>query len=234
MTSIRLWVHAYFTALIDLSCRHVVGTSDDLVNETVKELLLDISSQFNAFRLNNDARLSALESLATRPAVVEEATSSQQTLSVTPIVAPMDTPPSNVIPAVSQVQTNAVVSSASIRMLERDMPTLSDENFSDWLDHAVAYAHTAGWGEDDVPQVYKDKMHASSKIAREFLYNKLSVQYKQRVKIAAIATAAELWGWLNKVASVSAERTVMTTLSALLKLRVTSDESITEFSVRSA
>ena len=41
----------------------------------------------------------------------------------------------------------------------------------------------------------------------------------------------ELWDWLNKVATVSAERTVMTTLSSLLKLRVTSDESITQFSV---
>ena len=36
--------------------------ADDLVNGTGKELLVDISSQFNAFRLDNNARLAALES----------------------------------------------------------------------------------------------------------------------------------------------------------------------------
>ena len=125
-----------------------------------------------------------------------------------------------------------MVSSASIRMLERDMPELSDENFPDWLDHAIAYGHAAGWGSNDIPQVFTDKTHPSTKIAREFLYNKLSIQYKQRVKIAAIATASELWDWLNKVVTVAAERKNMTTLSSLLKLRITSDESVTQFSVR--
>ena len=165
--------------------------SDNLVNGTVKELLMDISREFNAFRLNNDARLSILESLVARPVAVDEATSSQQTSSTAPstatIVASIVTP----TPA-PLIQSNTIVSSASTCMLERDMPTLSDENFPDWLDHAVAYAHAAGWGEDDVPQVHKDKTHASNKIAREFLYNNLSVQFKQRVKIAAITTAAEL------------------------------------------
>ena len=52
-------------------------------------------------------------------------------------------------------QSNEIVSSASIRMLERDMPVLSEENFPDWLDHAVAYGHAAGWGDDNIPQVYK-------------------------------------------------------------------------------
>ena len=99
-----------------------------------------------------------------------------------------------------------MVSSASIRMLERDMPELSDENFPDWLDHAIAYGHAAGWGSNDIPQVFTDKKHPSTKIAREFLYNKLSIHYKQRVKIAAINTASELWDWLNKVAKVAAER----------------------------
>ena len=151
--------------------------STDQANGAVMELLLDISSQFNAFRIQNDARLIKLESRQVRPVEIvapvnvpdTSATSSLQTVYVQPLVeiAPSTAP-----------STNIVASSASIRMLERDMPTLSDENFPDWLDHAVAYAHAAGWGDDDIPQVFKDKTHESSKIAREFLYNKLSVGYK--------------------------------------------------------
>ena len=145
--------------------------STDQANGAVMELLLDISSQFNAFRIQNDARFAELESRQVR--AVE-------------IVAPVNVPTTSAVSVQPLVEiapstapsTNMVVSSASIRMLERDMPTLSDENFPDWLDHAVAYAHAAGWGDDDIPQVFKDKTHESSKIAREFLYNKLSVGYK--------------------------------------------------------
>ena len=192
---------------------------------------MDFNAQFTAFRVECNARFAALETLASRLVLVEEATSSQRPISVAPIVAPIITTSTSITPSITQTQTNAFVSSASIRMLERDMPTLSEENFPDRLDHAIAYAHAAGWGESDVPEVYTDKIHLSSKIAREFLYNKLSVRYRQRVTLEAIVTAAELWDWLNKVATVSAERTLMTTLTSLLNLKVTSDDSIIEFSV---
>ena len=67
--------------------------SDNLVNGTVRKLLLDISGAFNAFRMDNNARLSALESLAARSIAVDEATSSEPPVarftSVAPIVAPI-------------------------------------------------------------------------------------------------------------------------------------------------
>ena len=66
------------------------------------------------------------------------------------------------------------------------MPMLSDENFPDWLDYVIVYGRVAGWGQDDAPEVYSDETHESTKIAREIFYNKLSVLYKQRVKIVGI------------------------------------------------
>ena len=104
--------------------------SDDLVNGTVQEWLLDFNAQFTAFRVENNARFTALEN-ASRRVLNEEATSSQRSvsvapsvaLSVAPSVAPIIT--TSISPSVTQTQTNALVSSASIRMLESDMPTLT-------------------------------------------------------------------------------------------------------------
>ena len=108
----------------------------DLANGAVIELLLQTSSQLNSFRLESDTRLAELETrdavTVARPDV--QVMSSQQTVSIQP----------GIIIAPSTPQSNFIVSSTSIRMLERDMPILPDENFPDWLDHAIAYGHASG------------------------------------------------------------------------------------------
>ena len=70
------------------------GPSTDQANGAVMELLLDISSRFNAFRIQNDARLIELEARQVRPVEIvapvnvptTSATSSLQTVSVQPLV----------------------------------------------------------------------------------------------------------------------------------------------------
>ena len=47
-----------------------------------------------------------------------------------------------------------------------------------------------------------------------------------------IETAAEFWTWLNATAAVSAKQNHLLTLEALHDIQATSDESVTQFSVR--
>ena len=96
------------------------------------------------------------------------------------------------------------------------MPLLTDENNTEWVDHAVPYCGAAGWGDEDVPAVFTDKDHIYSKEARKFFWNKTSSEWKVCIKLAELHTAKDLWDWLKSSASETAKSNRFLNLDALL------------------
>lgn len=192
--------------------------SNDQADMNVLELLQHLSSTLTNFQNENRARFERLESQDMLRVVHSDVQDTSAT--------------SQAISASDPTTSKSAISASLMRSLEKDMPLLSDDNFPDWMDHAISYSRAAGWGQGDIPDIFTNEHHESTREARDFFFNKISVALKQRIKQAGIKTAAGLYTWLNKTAALSAKQHKQRNISLLLSMRARSDESVTQFSVR--
>ena len=191
------------------------------------EMMQSLTNQMTAMNTASEQRFSALENRATVSVVPVQSVSGDSTISQSTI-APITRPPS-----ILEEDSHAKAASLNmIRSLDRDMPLLTDDNYTEWVDHAIAYCDSAGWGKEDIPEVFTDDNHPYSKEARKFFWNKTSSEWKVRIKLAELHTAKALWDWLKSSACETAKSNRFLNLDALLSVKARDDESVTKFSVR--
>ena len=96
------------------------------------------------------------------------------------------------------------------RELGKEIPALTDRNYSLWKEHVLAYGRAAGWGTPDIPEVLTDANHLRVKEAKDFLFIKLGPTLQRRILQKNITTAADLWSYLTTaVADASRESLIM-------------------------
>ena len=119
------------------------------------EMMQELSRQMLSMNNDNQIRFSALE---TRAAAIAPAPLQSDSRDSS-IVSQQTNPPPifTVDPSISKLASINMV-----RPLYRDMPLPTDENYTEWVDHAVAYCGAAGWGEEEIPSVFTDINHAYS------------------------------------------------------------------------
>ena len=175
----------------------MTSTTDLANGAELFEMMQELARQMATMNSVERQRFHALE---TRTTVV---VAPVQSKSVDSIITSQQTTPPPITTVDSSLSKAA--SSNMVRSLDRDMPLLTDDNYSEWVDHAVAYCGAAGWGDEEVPAVFTDINHAYTKDARKFFWNKTSSEWKVLIKLANLDTATALWDWLKTSASATAE-----------------------------
>lgn len=118
------------------------------------------------------------------------------------------------------------------RELGKEIPTLTDRNYSLWKEHVLAYGRAAEWGTSDIPEVLTDANHPRAKEAKDFLFIKLGPTLQRRILQKNITTAADLWSYLTTAVADASRESLMILQQELFSTTLQPNETIDEYAVR--
>ena len=71
----------------------------------------------------------------------------------------------------------------------------------------LGYARAAGdWGKSEIPEVFTVETHPRGIAAKDFLWNKCSINIQRQILQDDIKNAAQLWTYLKTEVTVAAHR----------------------------
>ena len=189
----------------------------EALSAMVQELLMTVRSQATDMLQVQ----SVLENLS-RPVI---ATPSSSAESVGTEVIPS--------PSITPVVSNQTPPSSTLRGIAKDLPVLTEKNYSMWKAYILTYARAAGdWGKADLPEVFTDSSHPRAVAARDFMWNKCSTTIQRQILQDDVKTAAALWKYLEDEVSETARQSLIALQRDIFNATLLHDESILEYSVR--